>query len=357
MNKTPNTCIYPGPHDLMSEEHYLPAALGRFKGYEPLRNRVCRSCNNRIGNGTEVQFLRAGPIAFYRWLVGTEGRDGPPPSPFYRGAGGTPPLYMTGRPTGFAYDLLFEATPGSEDVFPLRQAIFKDEASANHYAIPILDGMRNNPSALIQYLRESRIESAKPVHLFAAPDEISWVTDLLIGAVGTAPAWDWITTEFQPQQIPLVVSAGVTEAHFRAIAKIAFHYVLKVFSDLNGLERQFHPIKQFIWEGGHSDHFVRQQTAQVATNFRKGYRPTHWSHFLTATRDYNQITASAQFFAGPRSMPPPYRIKIGLNPSRIASRTENQAHQFVVLTPAEQAPGYDGVMEDLHPTNYVLAGR
>ena len=50
-------------------------------------------------------------------------------------------------------------------------------------------------------------------------------------------------------------------------------------------------------------------------------------------------------------------IKIGQNPSRIASRPEKQAHQFVVLTPAEQAPGYDGVMEDLHPANYVLVDR
>src|SRR5436309_6669011 len=111
-------CIYPGPHSTMSEEHYLPAALGRFKGYEPLRDRLCRDCNKRIGDATEVQFLRAGPIAFFRWLVGNEGRDGPLPTPFYRGAGGAPPLYMTGRPEGFDYDLLLEVERGSENVYP-----------------------------------------------------------------------------------------------------------------------------------------------------------------------------------------------------------------------------------------------
>jgi hypothetical protein len=341
----------------MSEEHYLPAALGRFKGCEPLRSRVCRLCNKRIGDVTEVQFLRAGPIAFFRWLVGTEGRDGPPPSPFYRGAGGAPPLYMTGRPEGLAYDLLFEADPGSENVFPLRQVIFKDDTSDGHYPIPILDRMKNNPSALIDYLKESSIGTAKPVHIFAAPDEVPWVTDLLIGAVGTAPPWEWITAEFAPQRISLVVRAGVTGAHFRSIAKIAFHYVLKVFPDLTGHERQFDQIKNFIWEGGTSDHFVRQQTKQVVINFKQGYRPTHWSHFLIATRDYDQITASAQFFAGPTSLPLPYQVRIGKNPSRIVTRTLHHAHQFVVLSPAEQAPGYDGVMEDLHPANYVLVGR
>lgn len=53
----------------MSEEHYLPAALGRFKGYEPLLDRLCRDCNKQIGNTCEEPFLRAGPIAFLDgWL-------------------------------------------------------------------------------------------------------------------------------------------------------------------------------------------------------------------------------------------------------------------------------------------------
>ena len=36
-----------------------------------IEDRVCRVCNGHIGNQTETQFLRAGPIAFFRWMVGT----------------------------------------------------------------------------------------------------------------------------------------------------------------------------------------------------------------------------------------------------------------------------------------------
>jgi hypothetical protein len=349
------SCIYPGPHGAISDEHYLPRALGQFKGFEPLYDRLCRDCNKRIGDTTEVQFLRAGPIAFFRWLVGNEGRDGPMPSPYYRGAGGAPPLYMTGRCASFDYDLLFEVVQGSEDVFPLRQVIF-DHKITGHTPVPILDRMKGNPDALIDYLKHYGIEGAKPIHAFAAPDEIQWLTDLLVKAVGTTPGGEWATTDFQPQRIELVVNVGVTEAHFRAVAKIVFHYALKVFPDLSGLERQFDPIKQFIWEGGQTGHFVSQENNQYVANFRRGYRPSHWSHILSVTRDYNEIVGRAQFFAGPKSLPPPYRVRVGPNPSKIASRTVQQAHQFVILPSSLRPSGYDGVMENLQPANYVLLG-
>jgi len=53
-----SVCIYPGPHGVMSDEHYLPAALGRFEGYDPLYDRVCRNCNKRIGD--TVKFNSSG---------------------------------------------------------------------------------------------------------------------------------------------------------------------------------------------------------------------------------------------------------------------------------------------------------
>lgn len=75
-------CIYPGPHDDMSEEHYLPVSLGRFRGCEPLRDRACRGCNKSIGDRLEFQFARAGPTGLFRWILGIKGRTGLPPSPF-----------------------------------------------------------------------------------------------------------------------------------------------------------------------------------------------------------------------------------------------------------------------------------
>jgi hypothetical protein len=344
------TCIYPGPHGVMSEEHYLPVALGRFQGYEPLYNRVCSKCNKRIGDAVEEQFLRAGTIAFFRYMLGIEGRDGPLPSPFYRGAGGAPPLHMVGRPQGINYDLLLEVEPGTDTVSPLRQIIF-DHPIAGWHPIAILDRMRGHPEVLIEHLREHGLESAKPVHVFVAPDDISWVTELL-KAVGGVSSGDWATTSFTPQKIQLVVDIKVTEAHFRAVAKIAFHYTLKVFPDLTGMEHDFEPIKEYIWVGSNARRFVKQNPRQFVHNFLRGYRPTHWMHILAVERTYDSIVAHAQFFAGPHSLPPPYKIWIGRNPSRIDHGRELRAHQFVILNPTTSS-GTVGIMEEAQPAQYV----
>lgn len=338
----------------MSPEHYLPAALGTFQGCEPLQDSVCRLCNQHIGNQTETQFLRAGPIAFFRWMLGIEGRGGLPPSPFYRPAAGAPALVAMGRVPGFEFDILLEVELGTENVYPLRQIIF-DGGLAGIHPIPIFDGMRANPEALRDHLHEQGLGNARPIHAFATEDEIPWVSNL-VRSLGGQPPEAWVTSNFAPQPIQVVVTVKVTEAHFRAVAKIAFHYTLKMFPDLTGLEPEFAPIRDFIWSGGNADRFVRQRADQFVENFRRGARPTHWMHILAVVRWYERIVAYAQFFAGPHSLPPPYEVLIGRDPSRIMRPVERRAHQFVILDPAAPA-GIVGRMEDAQPAHLIWIPR
>jgi hypothetical protein len=81
-----------------------------------------------------------------------------------------------------------------------------------------------------------------------------------LGSLGSELPQDWITTQFDPQPIAIAVRFAVTAAHFRAVAKIAFHYSLKVLPDLSGYEQEFEPIKRFIWEDERHDvaRFVTQ---------------------------------------------------------------------------------------------------
>jgi hypothetical protein len=149
-----------------------------------------------------------------------------------------------------------------------------------------------------------------------------------------------------------VVNISVTEAYFRAVAKIAFHYTLKVFPDLTGLENEFSQMKEFIWSGGNADRFVRQDHGQFVENFRRKHRPTHWMHILSIERTYQSLVAHAQFFVGPQSLPLPHTVSIGQNPSRIDSRPEQGAHQFVILDPTASS-GFVGMMEDAQPAQYL----
>jgi hypothetical protein len=333
-------CIYPGPHGVMSEEHYLPAALGKFKGYEPLLGRVCRNCNTSIGKAVETEFLRTGAIAFFRWLTGFGGRDGLPPSPFYRRADGIPPIHMTGRLPDFDYDLLFEVDPGTTEVYPLRQVVFAHPLLGPR-AVPLHDRMLDDPGFLMELLKEWGLDRGKPIRAFATDEEIPRVGDVL-QKLGYAVPSDWAVSTYPTQKIALVAEVTVSPKHFRAVAKIGFHYALKMFPEFTGMEQEFDDIKEFIWAGGDVNKFVAQRSDQFVENFKRE-RPTKWMHILAVERTYGGTLAHAQFFAGPGILPPPYLIRIGREPSRIVRPKEVRAYQFVILDPAMAS----GKMEDV----------
>jgi hypothetical protein len=348
-------CIYPGPHTVMSDEHYLPAALGKFEGYEPLRGRVCQRCNTTIGDAVETEFLRTGAIVFFRWLVGISGRDGLPPSPFYRRAAGMPPIPMAGRLPDFDYDVLFEVNPGTTQAFPLRQIVFSHPLLERPRAVPLHDRMLNNPEFLREQLKELGLQSATPIRAFATDEEIPKISEILT-ELGYSVPDDWAVTKYPVQKIPLVAQVQVSPKHFRAVAKIAFHYTLKMFPELTGLEREFDDIKEFIWSGGDVERFVRQRADQFVQNFGR-MRPTKWMHILGVERTYNAIVAHAQFFAGPEILPPPYLIRIGRNPARIDRGREVRAHMFVILDPGASihSPAASiGRMENAEPAQLIF---
>ena len=345
-----DTCIYPGPHDVISDEHYLPISLGKFEGCEPLRRRICRTCNARLGSLLETQFARAGPTGLFRWMLGIKGRDGLPPSPFHKGAGGAPPILGLARLPDAPYDLLCELEPGTGDASPLRQIVFEDPVGGPHQ-VPIWSWMRDHPELLLEHLRERGLEAAKPRYIVAGEDEIPWMEELL-RAVGAEGPKNWKYPDAQSQRLPLTATVRVTSAYFRAVAKVTFHYTLAMFPDLTGMEPHFAAIKEFIWAGGDVERFVRQRSQGFVENFRRGYRPTHWMHMLAVNRTPNEIVAHAQFFAGPFLLPPSYEVSIGRNPSRIISRAEWRAHQFVILDPGA-SPGPIGKMVDAQPAGQI----
>ncbi len=345
-----SACIYPGPHgERMSPEHYLPAALGKFSGCEPLRDKLCDKCNSHIGRTAEEQFLRAGPIALFRQICGITSREGNlPPSPYYRGSGGAPPIYSVGRYPGRDYDILWETGWGTQDVYPLRQIVFEHPIIGRR-AIPVLDRMLKDPVALADYLKKEGIPNAKPIEVFATLEEIPAIEELL-KALNYGGKAEWITTNIpQGTSIEIATTVTVSTPYFRAIAKVVFHYALAMFPDLTGNETEFAPIKEFIWQGQdlrQARVIVTELHHQVFSNFQR-MRPSTWMHILAVERSYSGIIGYAQFFAGPRCLPYPYKVMIGRSPDRIVGRVERRAHQFVISEP-------EGIMEDLNPANYVI---
>src|SRR6266576_2163673 len=69
-----SNCIYCGATDV-SVEHPLPRALGKFKDYVPLTDKVCKRCNGICGQLDE-QLCRCGSEAFFRKFLDISGRSG-----------------------------------------------------------------------------------------------------------------------------------------------------------------------------------------------------------------------------------------------------------------------------------------
>jgi hypothetical protein len=335
----------------MSEEHYLPAALGDFGAFQVLDGRVCAECNNAIGQTAETQFLRAGPIALFRWILGVEGRNGRPPDPFYRAAGGAPPLLTYGRPPGFDYDVLCEVEWATRNVGFARQIVFHDPARGR---VPILvtDRMLTDAGQLPLALGIAGIPHARPLLAWAREDEIPAVDCLLRVHYGALPPTLWGNADVPPGNgidIRTVVQVGAP--FFRAAAKVLFHYSLKVFPDLDGAAPAYSPLRRFIRDG-EGDGFVTEMRQQVVENFRRGYRPTQWCHILLVERNYTRIFGYVQFFVSPESLPFPLRVDIGPNPSRIVQRPERRAHMFLMETVAGGGTPH-GTVVDLNPAELL----
>jgi hypothetical protein len=345
-------CIYCGAQGDMSSEHYLPDALGVFGVFQTLEGKVCGGCNTAIGNAAETQFLRTGPIGFFRWVLGIEGTNGQPPAPFYKRAGGAPPILVYGRAPGVDYDLLWEIEWATRNIFQARQIVFED-AVLGKLPLLVTDRMLNDRTTLLPALAERGIPAARPILAFGDPLEIPQIEAILQHNYGQLPVGGWQQTPaLAGDQIALTTVVQVGQPFFRAVAKIVFHYALKVFPDLDGAHASFQPIRNYIRQGM-GDGFVRELPGQVVGNFRWGERPRQWSHLLYVERNYAWVVGYAQFFLGPESLPFPLEVRIGGNPARIMTPTRRRGHGFVIGT-IQGGGRPHGAVEDLQIAERVV---
>ncbi len=347
-------CIYCGTEGTLSPEHYLPDALGDFGTFQILEDRVCHACNNEIGSTVETQFLRTGPIGFFRWILGIEGTNGQTPTPFYRGAGGAPPILTYGRAPGQDTDLLWEIEWATLNAYPARQIVFNDPILGT---VPLLitDRMMSDHTLLRPAALQRGIpDVALPHQAWARDDEMTALEDLVQHAYGQLPPTLWQTPpEPTGSAVTLATLVQVGPAFFRAIAKIVFHYALKVLPDLDGRRPEFERIREYIFHGAGGAGVVLELPRQFVGNFQAGERPQGWSHLLFVERTYQHIVGYAQFFVGPESLPFPFQVHIGRNPARLIRPTERHAHAFAINA-IEGGGRPHGPVHDLHPMAHIV---
>jgi hypothetical protein len=337
-----SNCIYCGAADV-TVEHPLPRGLGKFKGYEPLTDRVCSRCNGVCGQLDE-QLCRCGSEAFFRKFLGISGRSGHDEvNSFYRGSSRGGRLEMVGINHDNGEEKELELV-GPNSVRELRCVKLVAEDDSTH-TIPIPDGMTRDEFQ--RKVAALGFKSFKHADISAASEEIPWVESLFEGFMMKGKA-EWVQPTGPIIYGPLTIKFTVNDRYFRAIAKIGFHYFLTKFPRLRGDELCFAEIRNFIMNGCPIDEigrFVTQSREQFAYQLRAGDRLSVWGHLIGVDANYLRFRAKVQLFAGPENRSTVFTVRLGKNPSPIHY---SEAHgDFFAYYPPEQRDDFDGEVSEL----------
>lgn len=321
----------------------MPVCLGKFRGCEPLLDKICADCNNKIGK-LEDQFSHCGPEAFFRWRKGITGRKHHKKhSIFYRGSAGGRYITMETEHPLLDCKIFVKVEAGSQNniIYPARQIIFKC-SSGKHSAILISEEIKK-PDVLRCKLKEKKIDG-KPVECWAeTPEDVELMKRL---TEGFNVKIEWVaTTPYSKVKRRSIAEFVVDSKYFRAIAKISFHYFLEQFPIFSGMENEFDDIKNFIMNGDDISKWVQQEKHQFVKQLQNGARPDKDIHILTIEKNGN-IIGRVQLFVGPNFLPFPYRVFIGKNPMRICY-PESIGHQFTYYKKPD-AESYWGIMQQMN---------
>jgi hypothetical protein len=344
-------CVYtspeglcPGTSPLHPKEHYLPAGLGNFKDDVRLKNFICFDCQQRFSKLEEV-FLRNGTEAFFRNILGVQGRKGhKSKNIFVEPTLGLPPLTVKGVHPSMQHELLWEMTSESE-AFLVNQLVFKKPDGMIEH-VPI------RPDKLLQDL--SRFGDVwKQWQLLACiagasqEAELQAVLGPILESLSDAP----ITT---PENMELQgeMKAQISLPYVQAISKIAFHFVLAHFH-FTGFESEFDDLKRFIYLGTGTNTARIVEEIILPQLVPEEARLRQWSHFLTAEFNSDGFFSRMQFFAGPRLKPLVWRVDLGANPSRVVPEMAQGLRFFYYEQP--DPSGYSGGIEKLRLGQKMLA--
>jgi len=343
-------CIYcdsPGPFD---SEHILPRCFGTFEGEQHLENRVCKCCNNLLGNTVDLHLCRSGPEAFFRHYLRIKGRKHHGEfSPYESGPAGRPAAAVMIPYPGKDFMALWELEPGTHNVHLMRQVIVKDKQGEWH-PVHVRDSIRT-PEALLTLVSSIMDGKAVEVNVFWEAGKEDWLPEL-VKETYSFSSFNSEKAEMGGFNARASIKLTARPEYFRGIAKVAFNYFLQQDSSINGDEPAFDAIRSFIKDGGNIDRFVRQ-TSDVLVDVPPGMWFSQYGHILSVARVDGHIRAWVAFIVGPQFPGNKYYVEIGRHPSRILlPRPQLHGHYYHYFE--EPTSGHTGGIECLTPGKIIL---
>ncbi len=305
-------CIYcGGPAN--SVEHPLPAAFGEFVNAPLLSNRICRACNGSRLGVLDEQFARCGPEAVMRRVFRVEGRSTHEKiNPHHRGSAGGGRLATKTYDSSIGCEVEIEFTGGRE-ARQLCQIVFKEASGTTHH-LPLPPTL-TDPAKIREQFDNFGIAdlTTTEVILVADPEERMQLEPILTAV--------WPKLKLGPNLPSANVLPGaitelrVTTRYFQAIAKIAFHYFLTQFADLDGSEACFAEIRSFITAPGEklrtASKFIGRRQTPLLAEMLGGARPDGWfGHVLTAEVNGDRYLGHLQIFISEECPPTAYTVAL-----------------------------------------------
>jgi len=332
----PYKCVYCGvvQEAPFKREHVIPRGIGTFRdegGNEfILTDKVCSICNNELGI-CEGELCYAGPEAMFRRMAGIKGRSRKEKNnPFYSNRYSREPIRLEGRFRDSDFPALFEIDPHTGLMRDCSQMVFINPTSGQWEHIRLEKGMKKE-DLVAEIKRKAGRTDIEFNILYDEKLDVGWLKPLL----GDDYNRITLVKEGQADYHEKIDTTGIftiTEKHHRAIAKIAFNYMMvQRVCGISGYEYEFEAVRNFIRYGkGHPNDFVRLTNEHVLENADIGWRPGEYGHIVTCS--VNKIVYSCvHLFTGKLSHGT-YKVRLGRSPYTLIQCSDTVAHWFRITS-------------------------
>lgn len=305
-------------------DHIIPAAFGEFEDDVRLHC-ICPKCNNHIGR-CEQELLQCAPEAMLRRFVKPTSKR-----LRHRGTGqvkavaGVPGPQYTAALGG--HPQLIQPSPDDpRGAFSIDQLVILGENDIKHY-IKLFPGMR--PEQLQKRIADTNVPPGWTARLHC--DEQHWekFVQLVKQAVPTCKIDEGSPTEAGMHRGHGLTTFTTTDASYRAIAKIGFHYYLAHSQRCHGDEPGFSRIRDFIMNGGRVAEFFEGSRARFVLPFQPPWYPANYCHVLAADESEETVVANLHLFLGPGIDRPAYSVVLGSVGSKVIVPGFVRAHVYL----------------------------
>lgn len=268
------TCVYclkRKPKSQFNREHVIPEAFGKFRSNLVLRNEVCRECNDYFGKTLDRVLARGSPSGVIRYLVGSR-----PLSDLSKADRSRIIARIIEDNQDAVDEVTFVSTEHGEGI-RRTPGIWYWSRKTSKKRFVSLQILESDGTSFLDDLDKDQLIDV----IWSGNEELnrlkaSLQTLKLDFILETEP----IAQEQPGERLPVAIDVIEDETTWRAVAKIAFNYLIKMQGAQFTLNSGFDSVREYIRFGTHSSHKFVQRIAKLPLAFGEKEAQQRGGHLL-----------------------------------------------------------------------------